>query len=280
MTWDELQLVVPRQKLDVASAALWSAGAAGVQEDFLPGEAPPPRQPWDTGPLPPLPPRALLRAWLEDADRPRVETAIARFGEPRWSDVPDVDWGSAWRTGFDPVTVGAVTVTTPWDPAPPPGAVVIEPGQGFGTGQHPTTRLALAAVAELVPACATVLDVGSGSGILSLVAVRLGARARGVDVDASANRDALANAARNGLAIPFDNTPVADLSGTWELVVANVYAEELVAIAPDLLRLTGQRLVLTGILADREPLVREAFASLELDRRDVDGEWVCLWLRR
>lgn len=281
MSWLELSLVVPRGELPATSALLHRLGAAGLQEDFLPGEAPPFRQPWDTGPEAPLPPRALLRAWFEDPDQTAVEQTLRAMGrgEPTWAQVVETDWETAWRAGFEVLRVGPITIAPPWEEAPD-DAVIIEPGQGFGTGKHPTTKGALEGLAAAASEIETVLDVGCGSGVLALAAARLGKRAWGIDHDEDAVRDAQAHALRNHLNVAFSATPLAELSEPADLVLANLYAEMLVRTAPDLRRLTKRFLVLAGILADREELVRAAFdPHLALWERRQDGEWVSLWYR-
>lgn len=282
MAWVALELVgVPRADLDDLSDRLFALGASGLQEDHLPGEAPPVRQPWDTGPEPRPPARVLLRAWFEDPDRAAVEAAVGRAApELRWEEVVEVDWEAEWRASVRPLVVSPrLVVAPPWDA--PEGAVLIEPGQGFGSGEHPTTRQALTALDQLADEVSSVLDVGSGSGILALAAARLGLRARGIDVEESAVADARANAVRNGLDVPFSTTPIADLTEPADLVLANLHAELIVKLRADLLRLTGRWLVLAGILADREAPVRAALdPELELLHREQDGEWVSLRYRR
>lgn len=286
MSWRELRVDVPRALIERVTGLLFSLGTAGVQEDFRPGEAPPPRQPWDTGPTPPPPPRALVRAWFEDPDAAAVEAGL-RAGLTReadaiawvWAEVDDVDWALAWRAAFPVLRPSPrIVIAPPWEPEP--GAILIEPGQGFGTGQHPTTRQVLVAIDGLADGARTLLDVGCGSGILALAAARLGLVARGIDNDPVAVADARGNAARNGLDVAFDTTPLADIPGPYDIVVANLFAEVLAAEAASLRRVTGAWLVLAGILADREPVVRAAFDPLaRLVSRDQDGEWVSLRYR-
>lgn len=288
--WRELRLVVPRGLAEAATAAMVAVGSAGVQEDHLPGEAPPPRQPWDTGPPPPQPKRVLLRGWWEDPNEAQVLARLAHLAveqAPEWADVVEQDWETAWQTGFEPLTFGSLVVAPPWSARP--GDLIIEPGQGFGTGQHPTTRAALAALVALVEGGApgangplrTALDVGCGSGILALAAAKLGLEASGIDNDPVAVRDADAQAALNGLSLPFSTTPVEALTEPADIVLANLFAEVLAALREPLVRLTGRHLILAGILVEREHTVRAAFDPLlPLAERVVDGEWVCLRYER
>lgn len=263
------------------SAALFSQGASGVQEDFLPGEKPAPRQPWDTGPPPPRPKHRVLIAWFEDPDTRSIERALpAEATEPTWADVVMQDWENDWKKGFEPMVISpTLTIAPPWDA--PEGALIVEPGQGFGTGQHASTRGALRLMDALLPGPRTCLDVGCGSGILALFAAREGAETWGIDVEASAVREAGVNASRNGLQARFDTTPLDQVEGSFDLIAANLHAELLVRLAEDLLRVTASHLVCAGILRDREALVRERFdPELQLVERLDDGSWVALHYRR
>jgi len=286
MAWLELQLVgVPRKGIAALSRRLFALGTTGVQEDFLPGEAPPPQQPWDTGPPPPLPPRALLRAWFEDPDTHAIDAALSDLpAERHWAEVQEEDWANAWRARFQPVRISpTLVVAPPWDA--PEGALIIEPGQGFGTGQHPTTRQILSLLEPLAAqgGVASALDIGCGSGVLALAAARLGVRVHGVDVEPEAVADAIRNAERNAplpAEATFDTTAVAELLEPADVVLANLHGELLVALASDLRRLTGTHLLTAGILDDREPAVREAFASFELVQRIQEDRWVSLHFQR
>lgn len=278
--WRELQLLgLPRGLIDTVSARLFALGTSGVQEDHLPGQAPPPRQPWDTGAPPPAPRRVLLRAWFEDPDEPGLLASLADVdAELAWADVPDTDWEQAFRDRFPPVHITDDLVLAPsWNA--PPGALIIEPGQGFGTGHHPTTVQALRRFEALMatePGIRSVLDIGCGSGVLALAAARRGLRAHGVDVEPEAVRDAARNAETNGLDATFATTLVHDLTEPADLVFGNLHGELLVALAPDLLRVGREHWILAGILDDREEMVRDAFRELRFTHRDVDGRWICL----
>ncbi len=274
---------VPRRHLEALSAALIAAGAAGLQEEGAGGVNPPPRQPWDTAPEPPPPDPCRLRAWFESPAE-GLSVPVPAGAVTTWEDVVEEDWETSWQASFPTLHISErLIIAPPWEDVP--GALVIEPGQGFGTGQHETTRQALRAIDTLAGPDTTTdhgraLDVGCGSGILALAAARLGWRAEGVDIDPAAIADADSQAARNGLTLPFSTTPIHRVADRFELVLANLFAETLVALADDLVRVTAQHLVLAGILADREPSVRAAFdPRLTLTARDVDGEWVCLVYR-
>ncbi len=159
--------------------------------------------------------------------------------------------------------------------------LVLEPGRAFGTGLHETTRLVAEAVARMKRTlrASSVLDAGTGSGILSLVALSLGARrALGVDIDADAIEVARENATRNamGRRASFSTTPLGKVKGTFALVLANIEADVLIAQERALRARVarGGRLVLSGILDSREADVRLAFGKPVT--RTKRGEWVAL----
>ena len=277
MTWIEARTTVSREELERASALFFDLGSAGLQEE----DGAPLQQIWETGAAPPPPPLVRLRAFFENPDRGAIEEALKRLGlDIVWLELEDTDWSESWKDEFKPLRISErLVIAPPWDA--PTGAVVVEPGQGFGTGQHPTTRMMLEALDGLADEAdvTSVLDVGCGSGILALAAAHLGLEARGVDVDQHAVEEARENAERNGLSASFDTTPIAELELPADLVLANLHAEIMIPLAPDLVRLSRRLLVVCGILADREESVRGAFPTLTLAARETSGEWVCLGYR-
>lgn len=288
-SWDELRVLgIPRGLIQSTSARLFQLGAIGVQEDYLPGTAPPARQPWDTGPPPPQPKRQLLRAWFENADRSAVQESLSDVdAELTWVVVREEDWEQSWKASFAPIQISDdLVIAPPWDA--PPGALIIEPGQGFGTGQHPTTQMALSAMIQHAPKSGRVLDVGCGSGVLALAAARRGLEAHGLDIEEAAVRDALRNALTNGLELTASTSALGQLPGTWDLVFGNLHAELIAQLAHDLVRVTSGVLILAGILSDRESTARAAIESeaarthpdsCRLLERTQNGEWVCLVYR-
>ena len=177
----------------------------------------------------------------------------------------DESWHDAWRPHARPVRVGSLLVVPvgPDDADPPPESdgttvLAIDAGRAFTAGSHPTTRLVLAEVEVALAGldAPTVLDVGSGSGVLSVAAARLGAAAvTAIDIDPAALDATLANAARNGVADLVDvrSTPLADLDGQYDLVVANLLHSTLVELAAALAARVAPegRLVLSGLLSDQ-----------------------------
>jgi ribosomal protein L11 methyltransferase len=165
--------------------------------------------------------------------------------------------------------------------------VVLDPGMAFGTGTHPTTALCLAALDAFLrerPG-ASVFDVGTGSGLLAIAAAKLGAgRVVGSDDDPVALRVARENAERNGVEIELSQAGVGQVRGPFDLVVANILANTLVALAPQVAAQVapGGTLFLSGILAQQQGEVRAAYRARGLrpaqGRRE--GEWSLLALRR
>lgn len=264
------------------AAGLFDLGAAGVE--IRDGEG----TPMPGAKLPP-PGRALLVAFFESRDA--AEGAAARHGGAL-DVVPDEDWGEGWKKHFSPLDVGRVRIRPSWiDAPPPPGAVevVLDPGMAFGTGSHPTTALCLAALSDLLALRpgASVLDVGTGSGILAIAAHGLGARrVTANDDDPKAVEVARENARRNGAAVEVVGRPLEEVAGTFDVVVANILANTLVELAPAVAAklAPGGVALLSGILAAQEDEVRRAYRARGLeplpsgDRRD--GEWSLLALER
>jgi len=157
--------------------------------------------------------------------------------------LPRVDWASRWRDGLAPRRIGRLTVVPSWLPEavqPGPSTVVLDPETAFGSGEHNSTRTALALLERLLRPADRVLDLGSGSGILAIAAVKLGAaRATGIESDPDANPVALRNAARNGVAdrVTFLEGKAADLMplmGPADLILSNILRSVNAALLPDI----------------------------------------------
>ena len=210
-------------------------------------------------------------------------------GELRVRPVDDADWLEGWKEGYVPQRVGRVVIVPSWleEPiGPDEVAIRLDPGMAFGTGLHPTTRGCLTLLQRVGPMPPHVLDVGSGSGILALAAMRLGAgEVDCLDTDAEAVRATLKNAEANDLGdrmTSTEGTLPETPATTYPLIVANLVAAVLVELAPRLAAhlQPGGRLVAGGIITERADEVLGALrrAGLRLDERLNDGEWVSLRL--
>ncbi len=201
--------------------------------------------------------------------------------------VDDKDWLESWKAEFVPIRSGAFLVRPTWSEAVAGDAVelVLDPGMAFGTGLHPTTQQCLEALSTLPLEGQSVLDVGTGSGILAIAAAKRGASpVVAVDTDMLAVDAARENAVRNGVAIPVGRGSAVDVPGRFDIVIANIVSAVLQRIAPDLAaRLAGGgTLLVAGISAPAERATREAFAQAGLSvlDRTVRNDWVALALRR
>ena len=249
---------------------------------------------------------AIVRAYLPARDRAAAERTAAEvaealghlqafglrpIGELRTRIVEEADWADAWKAYFPVMRVGRRLVIRPtWRRhrrAPDDVVLALDPGMAFGTGLHPTTRLCLAGVEELadrgILAGARVLDVGCGSGILAIAAVKSGAAsALGLDTDPIAIEATIANARRNALVRRVHARESSLPSGEppFDVVLANLIAGLLVALAGGLAEelQPGGVLLASGIFVDREGDVRAAFdaAGFEVTRRTAEGDWVAL----
>lgn len=278
--WVELRAVVARTRFDALSQVAFAAGATGTEEAPAPGATPTYQQPWDTD-APPLPMRVTLKAWFSEGDADAGRTALEGAGaEVESVVVDDADWADNWKAFHKRIEVSPrLRVAPPWEALP--GDLIIPPGNAFGTGGHPTTLACLGAIDRLADSCRTVLDVGCGSGVLALAAAQRGLTATGIDIDADAATASRSNAQLNGLSAEFSTLPLQQVQGTYDLVVANVFAEVLTMLAPDLLRVTGRHLVLAGILAERAGPVLDALSPPLAVRDEIrEGDWLHLHLER
>ena len=210
-------------------------------------------------------------------------------GELRVRGVDDADWADGWRAHYVPQRIGRVVVVPSWmtEPlAPTEVPIILDPGMAFGTGLHPTTRGCLMLLQTTQPMPPAVLDVGCGSGILALAALRLGAeRAVAIDTDRLAVEATRANAERNGLAERIEVSTgnlAAPAAERYGLVLANLVAAVLVTLAERLADhlAAGGTMVVGGVIEPRATEVCTALESAGLrvvERRD-DGEWVSLRL--
>lgn len=203
------------------------------------------------------------------------------------------DWAEKWKEGLAPFVAGPRLAVAPtwWPNDDLPDREVmlrIDPGLAFGSGHHATTFMCLTNLAELVPAARRILDVGAGSGILSLACAALNPAAEiiGVDNDPETVAVARDNAAANGLAdrVDFSARPLNQLSPPFDLIVANITSNPLMELAPAISALAGPgaRLVLSGLPESQAPEVYELYQQLgwlggEISRQDGWEARVLTW---
>lgn len=197
-------------------------------------------------------------------------------------DVSDENWAERSQANLRAVRAGDWTVAPPWDiPSDGHQVIVILPSMGFGTGHHSTTRLCLMALQKTSVRDKSVLDVGTGSGVLALAAARMGAaRVVGIDNDPDAITNALENGALNGLDVEFRSEGIeATADRQWDVLLANLTGGVLIKYADRLQSLTaaGGQLILSGLREDEEAEVLRAFEAEQIARASEEG-WVCVVL--
>lgn len=296
MSWTEIVIEVPRNQAEALSDALLDAGALSVSvEDADVGTAAeqplfgepglePEQNAWQRSRV-----VALLNAGDDhQALLAAAATACGIHDTPSYSlrQVAEQDWVRLTQSQFEPIHIGRnIWVVPSWHQAPDPNALILEldPGLAFGTGSHPTTRLCMEWLETHAPRAQSVLDYGCGSGILAIVAQKLGAsRVVGVDIDPQAVDSARHNSERNSCRIDCylpDELGASSQEPLFDLVIANILSGPLQLLAPVLCRhlAPGGRLLLSGVLASQAEQVISAYApflSLAV-AREADG-WVAL----
>lgn len=300
MNWSELSIRTPPEYVEPLSEVFRRYGEGGVvveeEGDWDP----------DDGPLPPGPPISVtVRTYLpQDATYRsrkamievgvRLVSILQPLGELQERVLKEDEWEWAWKSHFTLLRVGRrLVLKASWQEyTQQPGEVVVEldPGMAFGTGHHPTTWMCLEQIDKRVAEGMRVLDLGTGSGILSLAAIKLGAGSVvALDSDKVAVGVARANFRANGLgrrakAIHGTIPHAQVVPGSFDLVVANVTAKVIVEKAQPLLDslAPGGVLVVSGILQERLGEVEAALTQMDSVRleRQLDGDWVALVMER
>lgn len=252
---------------DLATAALWEAGTAGVEVVSAPEG------------------RVDLLAYFADDAPPLTITLLPPGATVEPAAVPEEDWVERFRAGFRAFRVGRFVVAPPWDAPPRPSrdVLVVDPGRAFGTGTHETTRLCLGALEDLAARrpLGRTLDLGSGTALLAIAAGRLGAGpvfASDLDPEAtiSSRHHARINGVRLGVVRADGGRGLR--AGSFDLVLANLMALLLVDRSTEIRSLLapGGALVVSGLVVDDLPFVREAFAACGTPAERRDGEWGAL----
>lgn len=300
--WLKIELFAPIEMVDALHNFITEIGAEGAfQETLEPRSSNGPPTPPGGETLKAFLPfdvrmeqrLAALRIYIDslaelfpELEKPGYRTAIIR----------DPDWGEAWKKYFKPLRVSRNIVIKPtWEPFSPAGreiVIEIDPGMAFGTGQHPSTRMCLEAIDELLIDERPierwrVLDVGTGTGILGIACAKVGAgRVLCMDNDEQATEIAQENVRINRVEerVTVTGMGLAELTEPFHLVVANLTAKILIELCPDLVRLVypGGYLVISGILEMNRPEIEARFVgnSLTIHRLITEKEWVCYLLKK
>ena len=244
-----------------------------------------------------------VKVYLEDTDTAglnRLEGAVNELGlQMNVAALPETNWEESWKDNYPAVEVGKNLIVVPyWDAENTNGRtpIVLDPGLTFGTGAHPSTQMVMEAMEELVTPEYRCLDLGSGSGILSIAALRLGAKsAIGVDIDPKAEDIARENAAYNGFAAPAFTALTGNVTedkdmmdalcaNEYDLVLVNIVADVIIGLSPVLPSFLTERsaLICSGILDVRLPDVLAALeaAGLTVTAIYEKEDWRCVTAKK
>ncbi len=271
-----LVVSVPASEAELAADSLWALGVTGIEE-----------RGGTTGLS-----DDLVELWTSLGDDASAVSRAAEGFPARWRwRVVELDpsvvetWRAHAKLSWIERDLVVVPAWLPFDAEPGTIAVRIDPGATFGLGDHPTTVLCLRAIRAALEPGARLLDVGCGSGVLSVAACVLGAAsATAIDLSPAVLDIVSANAAANGVAdrVSTDTTPLSEIDGPFDIVVANILAPALIQLSDDLLRVVGPdgALVVSGMLTDRHDHVLDALAPMRVMERRTKEGWIALTLRR
>lgn len=312
MRWNKFRLKTLSEAEDIVIATLAEAGVEGVEiEDKVPLTAMEKEQMF-VDILPDVQdddgvaylsfyvdadedPTQLLDRVREELDSLRLFMDIGE-GTIEESQTEDIDWINNWKQYFHQFYVDDILIIPSWEEVRPEDAdkmiIHIDPGTAFGTGMHETTQLCLRQLKKHVAPGCEILDVGTGSGILSIAALKMGAaHATGTDLDPCAISATHENLESNDIPEEMmdvmignliDDPEVQDAVGyeKYDIVAANILADVLVMLTPQVIchMKKGGLYITSGILAEKEQIVRDAMEKAGLQVKDVtaQGEWVCV----
>ena len=247
---------------------------------------------------------SCIKLYLEDTDKEGLtclETLVADLGlEMTIQTLAEENWEESWKENYPPQPIGEKLVVLPYWLADTDTEgripIILDPGLTFGTGAHPSTQMVLETMEEIVKPGAKCLDLGSGSGILSIAALRLGAAsAIGVDIDPKAEDIARENAGYNGFAAPeftaYTGNVTRDIAlmdklsqGSYDVVLVNIVADVIIGLAPVLPNFLQDNttLICSGILDTRLADVVSALeqAGLQVTKTKAKEDWRCVSAKR
>lgn len=299
--WIEISLVVDGEAAEAVAELLQRYGHQGVaiEQDGIEAEA------WDDGDIPPIT-TLTVRAYIpadnraEDAKQ-RLESALGHMSlmypmpRPVYKIVQEDDWAEAWKAHYHPIRIGKKLFIRPlWidtEPQPDDILIALDPGMAFGTGTHPTTQLCMEALEDLVQPGVKALDLGCGSGVLAIVAAKLGANSiLALDIDPLAIQVTNENAAQNNVAdkITAQEGSLESLVASprrFDLIVVNIIAKVIIAMCANHLGEVvrpGGLALFSGIIDEQAPEVEAALrqTGLEPYTRRQQGDWVLIEARR
>jgi ribosomal protein L11 methyltransferase len=264
VSWIALR-ITPQSNRDGVIAALFESGSQGVQED---GAAVLTAFPADA-------PITEIRAAVIDAD-PRADIAI--------SEAPNTDY-SRWRAAVSAHRVGELTIAPPWLAAAGDSGktIIVDPAMAFGTGEHPTTRGSIRLMQGTIQPGDVVADLGAGSAVLSIAAIKLGAaRVAAVEIDADSIGNAEENVRANGVSdrveiIEGDAMILLPLLAPLRVVIANIISSVILTLLPVMRRslATGGQAIISGMLIDERPAMLAALerGGWDVQREDTEDAW-------
>lgn len=201
--------------------------------------------------------------------------------------ISEGDWVEKWREYFVPVKIGFLTIVPPWNKKA--GNIVINPARGFGTGHHETTKLSIFLIQETLEndkEIKSLIDVGTGSGILAISALKIkpGIKVTAIDNDSDALENTFENVALNDLAnaVNISSDPLFKIENPFDVVVANIISSVLYFLSDDLKRLSSKWLILSGILETETDgfIEKMGLGDFELVKKVKDNEWTGFLLKR
>ncbi len=294
MNWLELSIKSPPEFVEPLSHIFYKYGEGGVSVEY-PAEFNP-----DEGEVAPVPDFLTIKTYLRfdetlDHRRANIEIGVKLVAhvceiEPLVErKVEEEDWESNWKEYFHPITIGKKLVICPtWrtsDCYPQRSVVMLDPGMAFGTGHHPTTRMCLELLEEIIQGEEKVLDIGCGSGILSIAAVQLGAEfSRGIEIHENAVDVARENCVSNNVDDKIDivlgTLDEHKFNECYDVAVANISSKVIVDLIQSLVGSikVGGALILSGILSESFANIERAVSGVDVRIEDVkrDGDWVAI----